>query len=536
MKPLSKRAMLAGAASALITVAWVAARALPRPGAASSGADSIAVRRVGDSAPERSRPEAACPDQPAPARRAGDSAPERSRPEAARPDQQAPVVELAARQRDLEFYRARVEHDPGSAADLAALAGLYLQRARDGGGVSDYRLAEHAARRSLAIREARNGRSLLNLASALLAQHRFPEALAAAQRLVAADPESPSYRALLGELQLELGHYHAADSTFSTLRRHVANLAVAPRAARWVELNGNTEQARLILYAARDSALHRPDLPREQVAWFHLRIADLELRAGRVREARDALREGLALRPADPRLLSLMARAEAARGRLRQAIRYGEQAGDRADIATLALLGDAHAALGHHQTAERYFEAVEAAASSNPEPFNRQWTQFRLDHGRHTAETLAILVREAGRRGDVLGYDMLAWALFQAGRLQDARDASKQALRLGTRDASFHFHAGIIERALGFEAEARAHLRRALDINPHVFQLLPGSVQGIVAAKSGAWRAGRSGTSVLRMRDGRRVEDWVVNDQLSMLQQLGLVQLGSPQAMPVAAR
>jgi hypothetical protein len=49
------------------------------------------ARRPGESAPERSRPEAAArPDQQAPALRPGESAPERSRPEAARPDQQAP--------------------------------------------------------------------------------------------------------------------------------------------------------------------------------------------------------------------------------------------------------------------------------------------------------------------------------------------------------------------------------------------------------------------------------------------------------------
>ena len=49
------------------------------------------ARRSRESALERSRPEAARPDEPAPARRNGDVAPERSRPEAARPDEQAPA-------------------------------------------------------------------------------------------------------------------------------------------------------------------------------------------------------------------------------------------------------------------------------------------------------------------------------------------------------------------------------------------------------------------------------------------------------------
>jgi MoaA/NifB/PqqE/SkfB family radical SAM enzyme len=53
------------------------------------------ARRGGDSAPERSRQEAARPDPQAPARRGGDSAPERSRQEAARPDPQAPAPAAA---------------------------------------------------------------------------------------------------------------------------------------------------------------------------------------------------------------------------------------------------------------------------------------------------------------------------------------------------------------------------------------------------------------------------------------------------------
>ena len=47
------------------------------------------AQRAGDAAPERSRQEAARPDEQALAQRAGDAAPERSRQEAARPDEQA---------------------------------------------------------------------------------------------------------------------------------------------------------------------------------------------------------------------------------------------------------------------------------------------------------------------------------------------------------------------------------------------------------------------------------------------------------------
>jgi Flp pilus assembly protein TadD len=62
---------------------------------------------------------------------------------------------------------------------------------------------------------------------------------------------------------------------------------------------------------------------------------------------------------------------------------------------------------------------------------------------------------------------VLAWALFRNGEFAEAREASRQALRLGTQNAFFHFHAGMIEAALGDRAAAATHLQTALDLNPH---------------------------------------------------------------------
>ena len=378
----------------------------------------------------------------------------------------AEMAELEVRRRDIALFERRAGEDPYGAGDRARLAYLYLQRARETGDYEDFRRAEAQARASLALRQARNGPARLALASSLLAQHRFAEARAAAEALVAADPDEPSFRALLAEIQVELGDYAAARASFGRLAAHEQELAVAPRLARWEELQGRTVEARNRLYAALARARTRGDLPREQVAWFHLRVGDFELRAGRLRHAERAFRQGLAVEPGDARLYVGLARVEAARGRWRKVLELGARAGERADLATLALLGAAHAALGRSASAAAMHARVEAGYAANPEPFARQWTQFRLDHGRAIPRTLALLAAEARERPDVLGQDMLAWALYLTGDFAAAREASRRALALGTRDASFYFHAGMIERALGNGDAARTHLRRALRINP----------------------------------------------------------------------
>jgi tetratricopeptide (TPR) repeat protein len=378
----------------------------------------------------------------------------------------AEMADHALRTADIALFERRAAEDPYSAGDRARLAYLYLQRARETGDYEDFRRAEAQARASLARRERSNGGARLGLASSLLAQHRFAEARAAARALVDGEPGKASYRALLAEIEMELGDYAAAAASFGRLGGDADNLAVALRLARWEEMQGLAVQARNRLYAARAQAAGRGDLPREQVAWFHLRVGDFELRAGRLRHAERAFREGLAVEPGDARLYAGLARVEAARGRWRRVLEHGARAGDRADLATLALLGDAHAALGDSAAAERMYAAVEAGYAGNPEPFARQWTQFRLDHRRAVPQTLAVLRDEARARPDVLGQDMLAWALYLSGDYPAARAASVRALRLGTQDAAFHYHAGMIERALGNDGAARTHLRRALKINP----------------------------------------------------------------------
>ena len=62
--------------------------------------------------------------------------------------------------------------------------------------------------------------------------------------------------------------------------------------------------------------------------------------------------------------------------------------------------------------------------------------------------------------------DALAWELLANGRPNEALRYADFALGLGTRNALFFFHRGMIESALGMTVAARRDLARALAINP----------------------------------------------------------------------
>jgi tetratricopeptide (TPR) repeat protein len=92
---------------------------------------------------------------------------------------------------------------------------------------------------------------------------------------------------------------------------------------------------------------------------------------------------------------------------------------------------------------------------------------FDADHHVDLAAGLAAARTEWARRQSVNVADALAWELFANGRPQEALGYANQALNLGTRNALFLFHRGMIERELGQTAAARKDLARAQAINPH---------------------------------------------------------------------
>ena len=389
--------------------------------------------------------------------------------------------QLAERDAQIRVWHQALDADPTSAAALGQLSALHLQRAREGGGFSDYLTAESYARRSVAKRTNRNAKTAVTLVSALLAQHRFAEARDVAADLVRREPDIPQYRSLLGEVAMELGDYRTAGAMLDPLTRERGILSVASRLARWAELNGRTAAARGILEAARDDALTRSDVPSETRAWFEFRVGDLALRTGRLRGDEAAFRAGLAIEPDDPRLLAGMARLFALRGDAAEAVSWGDRAiAVQLDPGTLGVVGDAYAALGDREKAAEYFRTMEVAVTAQPGPFHRAWSLYLLDHNLRVNEVLGRAREELKQRRDIYGYDLAAWALHRARRDREAAAPMRAALQLGTPDAMLWFHNGMIARAAGDSAHARESLEHALALNPHFHVSQPAEARAVL--------------------------------------------------------
>ena len=374
----------------------------------------------------------------------------------ATPLEQPPVSasESAIRDSDIAFYTRRTVEDTASATDRFTLAGMLYARSRATGSQGDLSRAESLAMQSSSLRTQRNSQALALLASIRMARHDFAGARAVAMRADSLDPNTPPHLALLGEIELELGDYAAAAAHFRAVNIGTQQFTIGARLARWYELTGRIDLARQYLTRSIAEVDQRDDLPREQRAWFHYRLGELELRAGDVAAAEKAFRAGLALKSDDIRVLGGLARSALARGSADDAITFGERATFiQLDPATLGTVSLAYAMRGDSVEAASYAHAMSVSALQQPGAIHRAWGLFLLDHGT-VAERRTVLARarhDLRVRKDVYGHDLVAWAFYRTGQVDAARAEMRLAMAQGTQDVMLTAHAV----AIGLDASAR---------------------------------------------------------------------------------
>jgi tetratricopeptide (TPR) repeat protein len=219
--------------------------------------------------------------------------------------------------------------------------------------------------------------------------------------------------------------------------------------------------------------------PGESLAWTLWQLGMEHAALGRLDRAEAAFTEALGAHPGYHRALAGVAHVRAAQARYDEAAAlYTRALGIVPLPEYAAALGDVYTKTGRTVEARKQYDLVEyigRLSALNQALYGRELASFYADHDRSLDTALELARRELTVRQDVYAHDLLAWTLFKNGRPAEARAPMAEALRLGTQDARLLFHAGMIAHALGEWSAARAHLRRALSLNPH-FHLLQAEV------------------------------------------------------------
>lgn len=352
---------------------------------------------------------------------------------------------------------------PDDARALAALGIAYLQQARITADPSSYGKAEMALERALEVDDG-NYAALLGLGALALARHDFAGALGIGRRAAALNPADEDPWGIIGDALLELGRYRSAFRAFQRMVDLRPGPAAYARVAYARELTGDLDGAVRAMRMAMDAAGTPQD-----AAWAAAQLGDLAWNRGAVAAAARNYRHALAIVPDYPAAEAGMARVAWARSRLDVAIQRLSGVVRRYPLPEYVVaLGDLARVAGRRSLARAQYRLARAEHRlfrANGVNIDLELALFEADHGAPRA-ALRSARAEWARRKSIHVADALAWALYRNGRLRAAERRIHAALRLGTPNALFLYHAGMISSALGERDQARRYLHRALSISP----------------------------------------------------------------------
>ena len=362
-----------------------------------------------------------------------------------------------------ELQRA-VAATPDDPQLLASIGNLLYQRGRESGDAGFFEEAERSFRAALAL-DPRSVEAITGLATLALSDHRFADGLALARRAHRVAPAAVApYPALVDGL-IETGRYPAAARALDRFATVRPGLAAYSRISYFRELHGDLDGAaqalRLAIAAGSGTA--------EGAAYVRVLLANLNAQRGRSGAAAAGYREALAIDPASRAAELGLAHLAARRGDLDAAIeRMRAALSDPASPDALAELGELEEAAGRTRAAERHYAAaarIERDGIAGGAGADGAVVRFFATHG--DARFAVELGRRAWRTApSVTSADAYSWALFRAGNVDAAARFSAEAMRLGSVDPLFLYHAGMIARAAGDLPRARELLGRLLRRSP----------------------------------------------------------------------
>jgi len=370
----------------------------------------------------------------------------------------------ASTDEQIAHRQAAVRAAPNDADGYTLLAGAYLQKVRETGDVGYYARAESSIERARALAPASAG-ALTERGALRLARHDFRGALSDGLRAHRLAPEVVKPYAVIVDAYVELGRYADAGRALQRMIDLKPDLASYARVSYFRELHGDLAGA----VEAMELAVAASGGAPEDTASVQTLLGDLELARGRHRAAVRAYRDALARVPSHVPARVGLARASVARGDLDVAIRTLRDVVDRLpEIDHIVALAEAELAAERSAAARRDLRLVrvrERLLKRAGVNTDAELAIFEADHG--DPQRAVRLAHAAWRSApSVHSADAVGWALTQAGSPVAGVAWGRRALRLGTRDPSFLYHAGISARAAGRRTQARRLLRRALRLNP----------------------------------------------------------------------
>lgn len=366
----------------------------------------------------------------------------------------------------IRMYEALVKYRPEEWHYQNLLAHSFIQKMRE---TTDPGYLDRAARILAGVLssdpsdyEARRLRTEVELE-----RHNFSKVVDYSEENIRISGTDPYNFGTLGDALMELGEYDRAAAAYQRMVSLRPDLSSYNRAAYYRFVAGDPKGAIEIMKKAIQSGSPAA----ENTAWCIVELGNLYFKTGNPAEAEKAFSAALRTFPKYHPAHAGLGKVYAATGRGEAAIAEFQRARSITPLPDYsAALADLYAKAGKMKEAEAAMalvEIVDRMEQAAGIKTNRALALIYADHDRKLDRALDLAREELKVRRDVYTYDVLAWVLYKNKQYAEAEAAIDNALRMGTPEAQFYYHAALIAKALGKAEESKKQLERAAAINPN---------------------------------------------------------------------
>lgn len=377
-------------------------------------------------------------------------------------------VPLATRQSDqlIGKFEERLRRGKNDFTAMATLGRAYLQRAKTSADYNYFNKAE-ALFHQLLRANPQSSEAMAGFAELALGRHAFAEGLAWAQKARAANPYTVRNYGYIADALIELGRYSEAVEAVQTMVDMRPDLSSYSRVSYLRELYGDLDGA----VEAMRMAVQAGAPGDATTAWCRAQLGHLFLQKGDLERAESGFLEALRHYPNYAPAFSGLAKIAAARGEFSAAESALAEAIAAAPLPALfQQRGELYESMGRTGAAEQQYELarqlLESERENGIDP-DLELVMLAAARGRSGPAYCELARKAYAKRPTLLAADALGWLLYIDGRYAEAETYAEIALHLGTQNAVFLYHAGMIASRLGKIELAKTRLRRALELNPY---------------------------------------------------------------------
>lgn len=352
---------------------------------------------------------------------------------------------------------------PDSPRGHNALAVYYIKRNRETGDFSFNTKASDAVEKALSLDasdiSARKLRAALHLGF-----HRFDDALNEAGQLRKEFPNDPFVLGVLSDANVEMGKYTEALEATQAMVDSRPDSSSYARVAQLRSLHGDSAGAIKMMTLAAKTA---DPADKTLQSWCLVQLGDEHWKVGKYVEAEKIYDEALAINPGYFLALVSMGRVRASTGDFEAVEKYLNEAQSFVpNTNAIHLLADIYSLNGKSECANAEYAKFDKIQTDLGDGADHKKLILSKANRGMTEEALEMALAEYAAEKNIHSAELVAWALYKAGRASEATPYIQEAMRLNTIDARVAFHGGMIARANGNNREAKRLLDKALSQNP----------------------------------------------------------------------